>query len=336
MDVDDMKPAKIGVVGLGNFGAVHSRIWAQLPQAELVAVCSRSAERAQEVAATYGAQKWYTDYRQMMADPVVDAVDVCTEVARHGEVALAALQHGKHVFSEILLSMSLAETDQLLEWANKSRAIFMVGFIERFDVRRALIKRKIDDGEIGALVSLFSRRNQWRGWLEYPNPDPRILQPGIHTIDLLLWLAREEVRQVYTRTRNMVDQNNPDVWWTMLTFESGLIGVIEKSYFMPDRKLFWADYHVEVVGTKETVHITEPNDATWVWTPAGTLNPELYFTSELHGKMVGALADELAYFADCVVQGRSPTLGTLQEARAALRVGLAVVESAKTGEVVQL
>lgn len=333
-----MNCAKIGVVGLGRFGAVHSRLWAQLPQAELVGVCSRSAERAREVAATYGARKCYTDYKEMMQDPEIEAVDVVSDLARHGEIALSALQHGKHVFSEILLTMSMEETDQLIEWTEKSQAMFMVGFLERFDVRRALIKQKIDNGELGQLVSLYGRRNAWRGFLDTARdrPYPLILQPGVHTIDQLLWMAQEKVKEVYTRTRSLVDPQHADVWWTMLTFESGLVGVIEQSFFMPDKRLYWSDVHLEVIGTLGTVHITEPNDATWVWMPEATVNPDFYLVPELHGKMVGALEKELAYFADCVIQKQNPTLGTLQDARDALRVGLAIVESAEKGEVVRL
>lgn len=333
-----MNSAKIGVVGLGRFGPQHARVWAQLPQAELVAVCSRSAERAREVAETYGARKCYTDYREMMQDPEIEAVDVVSDLARHGEIALSALQHGKHVFSEILLTMSLEETDRLIEGAEKNRALFMVGFLERFDVRRALIKRKIDSGELGQLVSLYGRRNAWRGFLDTARdkPYPLILQPGVHTIDQLLWMAQEKVKEVYTRTRSLVDPQHADAWWTMLTFESGLVGVIEQSFFMPDRRLYWSDVHLEVVGTLGTAHIKEPNDATWVWTPEATANPDLYLAPELHGRIIGALEAELAYFADCVIRNQSPALGTLQDAREALRVGLAIVESAEKGKPVHL
>ena len=102
-----MDRAKIGVAGLGRFGVWHARVLAQLPQVELAAVCSRSEERAREVAETYGARKWYTDYVEMVQDAEIEAVDVVSDLDRHGEIALAALQNGKHVFSEILLTMRI-------------------------------------------------------------------------------------------------------------------------------------------------------------------------------------------------------------------------------------
>jgi predicted dehydrogenase len=122
----------------------------------------------------------------------------------------------------------------------------------------------------------------------------------------------------------------------MLTFESGLVGVIEQSWFVPDRRLFWGDIHLEVVGMQGTAHITEPNDGSWMRTPEATVYPDSYLMPQLHGKMVGALEDELAYFAECVTHNRRPTHGTLAEAREALRVGLTIVESATSGKAISL
>jgi UDP-N-acetylglucosamine 3-dehydrogenase len=333
-----MNRTKIGVIGLGRFGVQHARVLAQLLHVELTAVCSRSAERAGSVASTYNVPRHYTDYRDLMRDPDVDGVDIVTEVGRHTEIALAALRRRKHVFSEILLTDSLDENDRLIDEAEKSGVVFMVGFLERFDVRRGNIKQKIDAGDLGELVSIYGRRNIWRGILDAPRfkPYPLVLQPGIHTIDQLLWMAGEEVREVYTRTRSMTEPDRPDTWWAMLTFQSGLVGVIEQSFFMPDRRLYWSDAGLEVVGTDGTAHIVEPNDASWIWTGEATSSPDLYLAPELHGRIVGAMEQELTHFADCVIEHRNPAHGTLQDARNALRVGLAIVESARTKQAVHL
>ena len=101
-----MARVRVGVVGLGRFGDIHARIWRQIPQAELVAVCSRSPERAQAVAAAHGAAKWYTDYNEIAQDADIDVSNICNELARHTAVGLAALSHGKHVRCEILHALT--------------------------------------------------------------------------------------------------------------------------------------------------------------------------------------------------------------------------------------
>jgi len=333
-----MSGPRIGVVGLGRFGDIHSRIWNEMPQAELVAVCSRDADRARAVAEAHGAPKWYTDYEDMARDPDIDAIDICNELARHTEVGLAALSEGKHVLCEILHALTLEETSQLMASAQEHHAHYMVGFIERFDVRRALAKQKIDAGELGSLVSMYVRRNVWRGFLDVPRdqPYPLILQPGILSIDQLLWLGGSRVREVYARTRSLSNPAKADAWWIMLTFENGLVGVIEQSWFMPDIRLLWCDVHFEAVGTQATYQFHEPNDSNWLWTPEVTRHSDFYLLSELHGRATGALANQLAYFAEHIAAGQTPAIGTLAEAYEALRVGLAITESAACGRAIQL
>ena len=327
----------MGVIGLGRFGALHARVLAQLPQVELVGICSRSEERVGEVAATCGEPRPYTDPAALLAAPDIDAVDIVTEVDRHTEIALAAMERGKHVFCEILVTPSPREMDALAQAARTSDVVFMPGFLERFDVRRAGLRQKAVEGSLGRLVSLYGRRNIWRGILDEPRFElyPLILQPGIHTIDQLLWIAAEEVREVYARGRGIVDPARPDTWWAMLTFESGLLGVIEQSWFVPNRQLNWCDVRLEIVGTSGTAQIKEPGDATWIWTEETVEAPDTYLAPEVHGRISGALEAELAHFASCIAQGRAP-LCTLQDAHEALAVGLAIVESAERGAPVSL
>jgi UDP-N-acetylglucosamine 3-dehydrogenase len=333
-----MDHVKMGVIGLGRFGALHARVLSQLPQVELVGVCSRSGSRAAEVAGTCGNPRCYTDPAEMLRDADIQAVDIVTEVDRHTEIAALAMQNGKHVFCEILVAPGLEEMDRLIEQSETTRTLFMPGFLERFDVRRAAIKEKTDRGGLGQLVSIYGRRNIWRGILDEPRfkPYPLILQPGVHTIDQLLWLAGDRVCEVYARTRCMVDPDRPDAWWATLTFENGTIGVIEQSWFVPNKKLYWSDVHLEVVGTDGTAHIREPNDASWTWTAESVENADLYLAPEVHGRISGALEAELAHFADCVSSGTQNTLCSLQDARDALTVGLAIVESGEQGRPVVL
>jgi predicted dehydrogenase len=330
--------ARVGIIGLGKFGEQHVKVLSQLPNVEVVAVCSRSVERSREIASKYDVPKSYTSTDQMLSDPEFESVDIVTEIGRHTEIALKALESGKHVFSEILLSESLEETDQLIESAKNSKKYFMTGFLERFDIRRAQIKQRIEAGDLGELVSLYGRRNIWRGILDAPRfkSFPLILQPGIHTIDQLLWLSGEDVKEVYARSRNVVETDRADTWWATLTFKSGLIGVIEQSFFVPDSKLYWCDVHLEVVGTEGTAKISEPNDAAWNWTAEATRSPDLFLAPEIHGRVTGALEAELAYFTRCVVENRAPALGTLEDARNSLRVGLAIMQSAETNQIVHL
>lgn len=325
----------MGVIGLGRFGDVHARALAQLPDVELVAICSRSTERARQLAATCGEPRCYTDPAELLACDDIDAVDIVTEVDRHTDIALAAMQQGKHVFCEILVAPDLSQMDQLAEAAQSNDVLFMPGFLERFDARRARTQARIVDGDLGQLVSLHGRRNIRRDVLDEPRfkAHPLILQPGIHTIDQMLWLTGQEVRHVYAHARGVVDGDRPDTWWAMLHFDSGFVGVIEQSWFVPKHHSNWCDVHMEVIGTQDTVQISEPSNATWIWTDGLGDPPDTLVQAGTQHRE--ALEAELSHFASCVAHGQTPRC-TLQDARRALTVGLAIVESAQRGESVSL
>ena len=89
-----MKTVNAAVVGLGWFGEMHVRVLSQLSNVQLVAVCSRTANRAREVADKYGARKTYTDWSKLAKDPDVDVVTVTTQIPDHRDPVIAAAEAG--------------------------------------------------------------------------------------------------------------------------------------------------------------------------------------------------------------------------------------------------
>ncbi len=335
-----MRPVRIGVIGLGKFGEVHVRALSQMAEFELVAVCSRSPERAAQVAEKYGLRRWYADAHDLAADPEIEAVDVVTEVGRHAEVVQIALAAGKHVLVEKPLSARLDETEAVLRLAEEKQRIVMVGYIERYDPRRAMIRERIASGELGEIVSLYGRRNCGRRYLSMPRFQrlPVIVEPGIHTVDMLLWLAGSRVERVYAVGRSHNEWGIIDTWWATLEFTSGAVGVVEQVWQLPEGgpKDWPQDNCLEVIGTKGTVQMRDPNDSFWVWTSARTCSPDYYLVPEVVGQATGALRNELNYFARCVLNGEQPTMGTPDEIRHTTQVALAIVQSAEQGRVVDL
>src|SRR5262245_64310068 len=92
-----MRPIRYGVIGLGWFGEKHAEVAAQLPGVELHAVCTRNDARRRAIAKRLGVPRAYADYRELLADPAVDAVSVVTHVDDHAAPAIAALRAGEHV-----------------------------------------------------------------------------------------------------------------------------------------------------------------------------------------------------------------------------------------------
>ncbi|MEO6178749.1 MAG: Gfo/Idh/MocA family oxidoreductase, partial [Devosia sp.] len=95
-----MDHLRIGVIGLGWFGEIHAETIVGVPNLELTALCTRTPQRLAAMGEKFGVKKLYRDYRDMLADPDIDAVSICTMWDQHTEPAIAALKAGKHVFLE--------------------------------------------------------------------------------------------------------------------------------------------------------------------------------------------------------------------------------------------
>jgi predicted dehydrogenase len=95
-----MKKVRIGVIELGRFGEAHCEALSQMRQTQLYALCTRTVPRLEALARRFSAACAYTDYRELLANPEVDAVSVVTMWDQHAAPAIAALAAGKHVFIE--------------------------------------------------------------------------------------------------------------------------------------------------------------------------------------------------------------------------------------------
>lgn len=332
-----MKKIKHGVIGLGWFGEKHCEALSGIPNAELHALCTRNTQRLGEVGKTFGVQRLFTDYQQMLADPELESVSVVTMWDQHAAPTLAALQAGKHVFLEKPMASSMEDCDAIVDAARKAKGNFMVGHICRFNPRYAAAKQEIAAGKIGKIISLYARRNlpAFVGAQVLPKIGP-IIGDGIHDMDLMLWYTGARVVSVYAQSVNVRGLQNPDLGWSMFRFDSGAIGVLEDNWCLPDTTAFQIDERMEIIGTEGSIHIHETHPNFSICDKTGWHSPDTTYWPLIHGVRAGALRDELAYFITGVAQGKRPTVITPEESREAVRACLAAEESAASGKIVRL
>ena len=332
-----MKKVKYGVIGLGWFGEKHLEALEAIPQVELYALCTRTESRLHELKEKYGAQKIFTDYNEMLADPELEAVSVTTMWDQHLAPTVAALEAGKNVFLEKPMASTVEDCQKIVDAANASDKAFMVGHIVRFNPRYAAGKEAVAAGKIGQIVSMYARRNipAWVGESVLPKIGP-IIGDGVHDTDILLWYAQDKIVSVYAQTTDVRGLGNPDIGWTMYRFASGATAVLENVWFLPDTTAMQIDERMEIIGTEGSVHIHETHPNFSICDKTGWHSIDTTYWPRLHGKVSGALRDELMYFANCVMAGEKPSVITPEESMAAVRACLAAEQSAATGEVVHL
>lgn len=332
-----MNKIRFAVIGLGWFGEKHCEALTAIPNVELHSICTRNPARLKEVADRFGVKCVSTDYHDLLSNEDIDAVSIVTMWDQHAAPTLAALQAGKHVFLEKPMASTLADCRAIVAAAASAPGAFMVGHICRFNPRYAAARQEIAAGKIGRIISMYARRNiPAKVTTDILNKIGPIIGDGVHDTDLMLWYSGAKITSAYAQTVSARGLKYPDLGWTMYRFDSGAVGVLEDVWCLPDTTPFQIDERMEIIGTAGSIHIHETSPNYAVCDRDGWRFPDTTYWPELHGRRAGALRDELAYFANCIAEGRCPDVITPAESLAAVEACLAAEESARSGRVVEV
>ncbi|MBN1838363.1 MAG: Gfo/Idh/MocA family oxidoreductase [Spirochaetales bacterium] len=147
-----MDRVNVGIVGLGLAGyQLHAKAYAQIPAANIHALCTRDEAKLERIARELGVRNTYTDYDRFLQDDALQAVSICVTDPLHFEFARKAVQAGKHVLCEKPLGTSLEEVRGLVALMRGKKTSFAVGQVYRFVPQFVAIKRMLDEGRLGGL-----------------------------------------------------------------------------------------------------------------------------------------------------------------------------------------
>lgn len=349
-----MRRLRIGVIGAGTIAqSAHLPAIRRLAdELELVAIADVRAEVAADAARRFGAEAWYVDYRELIARPDIDLVDLCTPEFLHCEQAVAAAEAGKHVLCEKPMASTLQEADAMIAAARRNGVKLMIGHSRRFTRRYQEVARLIREGAVG--VVRLVRENERRpramyGGLELPvshwapeggrpwlasaaYSQGAALTNAVHETDLARWFTGSEALSIYAAARVTEPGGEvPDFLAYVVTFASGAIAAAEIVNQLP---VGYPYYHMlEVVGTDGMIRATDPPMSPMeIWRADGMAYP-LNFSHLLH--VDDAYLQELAAFARCVREDSEPPLDPW-DARQALALSIAAVRSSQLGQPVTL
>ena len=231
------KRARIALVGVGVIGRHHGRVISELAdRVQLVAVVDVVSERAEKLAAE-GGGKAFTSLTDALAAVDIDIVVACTPTGRHGEVAIEALEAGKHVIIEKPAETTVAKTDQIIEAQRKAGTLVAVISQHRFDESTEIALGAIARGELGRLTTGIASIDWWRGQSYYDSGDWRgtweldgggaLMNQGVHTVDLLMATMGRPV-EVFAYTGTLAHERIEveDAAVAVVRFENGALGVL--------------------------------------------------------------------------------------------------------------
>lgn len=241
---------RIGVIGTSPFTQrFHLDSLKGHPAAQVTAICGRNRQRAEDVAQRYGIPHVFTDYRELVAHPDVNAVVVVTPNDTHHPMALATIEAGKHLFCEKPLGMDLAEAKEMYEKAEAAGIVHMTNFTNRGTPAAMRMKELLDEGYVGqpyhisvmVLAPLYREDVMpWRR--DKPQTGTGVLGDiGSHMIDLSRWFMGD-VRKVAAHmstvspklrlpdTGEVVPNETDDTCAMVLEYENGVQGMIHVSW----------------------------------------------------------------------------------------------------------
>lgn len=321
---------KVGVVGLGFFGARHAAIYADHLSVELVGVCDRDAARASAVSQATGAPG-FADFHELLAQPGLDAVSICLPDRMHEEAAIAAAKAGKAILLEKPFAHDAATARRIVAAVEENRVRLMVGHILRFDPRYVQTFQAAAPDLLGAPIHLRAKRNGIRSTARRLGSASSILfYMGVHDVDALQWIARSRIARVYAQKAEMLGTGNEDALYAVVNFDNGAIGSIDYSWAWPDGLMNGFRSSLEIVGTKSAAYLDCTDQGLFVVGEAATTGGDTHLWPEINGRIVGDLADELDHFIKATLTGR-PYVQDYREAFDAIPVLDALAASAKTG-----
>lgn len=314
-----MKKLGVAVIGTGFWGRNHARVFKELEETELLAVCDINAERAKNVAKQFGVRA-YTSMGKLLKRKDVEAVSNCVWSLNLAKETLKALKAGKHVLVEKPMATNVKQAEKLLETAEEEGLHLSVGFLMRFIPGIQHMKNAVEDKTIGNLVCATAKRVS--EWPERIGDVGVVKDTAIHDIDIIRYLFGEEPIAVYAKTGSMKYKKFEDYAQIMLTFESGKSAFIESNWLTP-----YKTRTLVVTGSKAIMKLDYITQELTIEDAKKTIQPRYPWQEPL--KL------ELQHFANCILKKEKPLI-TGTDGLKALQIAEAALKSSATGRAVKL
>lgn len=332
-----MKKLNVGIIGAGRIGQVHAKsITYHIPQAKIVAISDIYYEGAKRVAESLGIPNAYEDYHEILNNPEIDAVLICSSTDTHANIAVEAAEAGKHIFCEKPVDLTVAKIKKVIAAVEKAGVKLQIGFNRRYDHNFAEIKRLANDGKLGKLQTIkITSRDPEPPSIDYVKVSGGIfLDMTVHDFDMARFIGGE-VEEVYANAAVTVDEaigeaGDVDTALIALKFKNGAIGVIDNCR----KACYGYDQRLEVFGTggQASAANDTPTNVSYINENGNMTDKPLYFFLE---RYMQSFTDEMTEFINAV-QNDEQTKTTVNDGLEALRLGLAAKLSVKEHRPVKL
>ncbi|MBS5956048.1 MAG: inositol 2-dehydrogenase [Clostridiales bacterium] len=320
----------VGIIGAGRIGKVHTTSICNIVKNATIKTIADPFmnEETAEWAKSMGVTHTTKDYKEILADPDIDAVLICSSTNTHSPISVEAIKAGKHVFCEKPIDHDIDKIKEVIDALKDSKVKYQVGFNRRFDHNFEAVKNAVVAGKIGEphIIKVTSRDP------EPPSAEYAAVSGGmfldmtIHDFDMVRFLAGCDAEEIYVQSAVLVDPaigeaGDVDTAVITIKMENGAIAVIDNSR----KAVYGYDQRAEVFGSKGMVATSNDTESSAVLSTADGVTGEkpLYFFLE---RYMQSFAKEVNCFIDAIEHNTDTPLGVLDGLKPVL-MGIAAKKS---------
>lgn len=335
----DEEMIKVGVIGAGRIGKVHiTGISTRVKDAVIKTVADPFLnEETAEWARSMGVLHTTKDYKEILNDPEIEAVLICSSTDTHSELSVEAIKAGKHVFCEKPISYDVEKIQKVVDALKGTNLKYMVGLNRRFDHNFEAVQKAVAAGKIGKpeIIKITSRDPEPPS-IEYVKVSGGMfMDMTIHDFDMVRYLSGAEVEEIYVQGANLVDPaigEAGDVDTAIITMKlsNGALAVIDNSR----RAAYGYDQRAEVFGSEGMIAVTNDAESTAVLSNKDGVTGEkpLFFFLE---RYMDAYGKEVSEFIKAIVENTDTPMG-VEDGLKPVLIALAAEKSMKEGRPVKL
>ena len=330
---------RIGLIGAGGIANAHMNAYEQMPDAQICAVVDVVEDKAKQGAARFGA-KAYTDLDQMFKEVELDMVDICVPSFLHHDIALKCFEQKLHVLCEKPIAHHLQDAREMIESAKRSGVHFMIAQVIRFWPEYMYLKKAYETEQYGALKHVFfSRMSPVPKWVEwYVDPEKSGMAPfelHIHDSDFIHYMFGGNPRSVHS---SGIEDNSNNLSYIQTKYNyDNAIAIYAEAGWSNTVKPFSAAFRavfehgvLEFENEGLTLHPSE-GESEYI-----EMDDEVSVDASINIKSSGGTFNEIKYFIECVRNNKAPQVVTPEDSYESLHLLLTEIESAKTGETLNL
>lgn len=322
----------VGIIGAGRIGKVHTASICNIVKNATIKTIADPFmnEETANWAKSMGVSNTTKDYKEILADPEIDAVLICSSTNTHSPISVEAIKAGKHVFCEKPIDHDVDKIKEVIDALKDSKVKYQVGFNRRFDHNFEAVRNAVAAGKIGDphIIKVTSRDP------EPPSAEYAAVSGGmfldmtIHDFDMVRYLAGCDAEEIYVQSAVLVDPaigeaGDVDTAVITIKMENGAIAVIDNSR----KAAYGYDQRAEVFGSKGMVATTNDTESSAVLSTADGVTGEkpLYFFLE---RYMQSFAKEVNCFIQAIENDTDTPLGVLDGLKPVL-MGIAAKKSVK-------